>query len=362
MRQSVASFSSGQLRSIAGMVTGAFAVNALVNFGRNTLQRADDLGNFSNAVGVNVESLQALTWAMKEFGAASEDSARAKLVKLVDSQGKVINGNKSLAEAFQRLGISEREVASLGTAELLQRVAVGAQTSGTAVADLNEIFGRGSAFEMKDALDKLANDGMSNLITQAKAAGQVLDQELIGRLGQLNDDLERTSQQMGNFFVNIAAKGSNKFKDFFAFLGAASAVGLKEASRQMRNGEIGTEAERAEAAKGRPKEADRRGAEQAAREAALSQRKAQEAAALQAKIDAIMNAPSKSFAAGAPQAADQYARIGLFSGGQVNNRERMVSERQLAATQETARRLARIEELQGRTATATEATAERMGE
>lgn len=362
MRQGVTSFSTGQLRSLAGMVTGAFAVGSIINFGREAIKRADDLGNLSNAAGMSVESLQAMQWAMKEFGAATDESSTAKLMKLVNAQGQVINGNKSLSDAFRRLGISEKEVAELNTDQLLYRVAVGAKSSGTAVADLNTIFGKGAAFEMKDALDKLANDGMGNLIQQAKNAGQVLDQELISKMGQLNDDLDRTSRQAGNFLTEVAAKASNGLKNVAALYGAIGGVGIMEAVRQYSNGEIGVAREQNDAMGAKSKEAQRREAEKQARIDALQARKDAEKALTQSKIDKIMGAPMGAITVGAPVAADQYSRMGGFSGGQVNNSGRMVAERQLKVAEEMAKRLEKVQAIMENVETNTADTASNLEE
>jgi hypothetical protein len=298
---------------------------------------------------MNVEALQAFTWAAKEFGAASEESVTAKLVKLVDAQGKAIYGNKQMEDAFRRLGISLDEVARLGTDELLYRVARGAQTSGTAVADLNEIFGRGAAFEMKDALDKLANDGMGNLIDQAKAAGQVLETELIQKMARLNDDFARAKTEASNFFIQTVGWLNNWRKDFVDFWREVwGGKSLTEAGRMLTNNEIGANADvEADGIQLTPKAKEklRRYAEQRAREQALQDRLAREAAARQAKIDKIMGAPMPDISVTQPQAADQYARIGLFSGGQVNASGRIAAERQLKIQEEMARRLAKVEEI-----------------
>jgi hypothetical protein len=369
MRQGVTAFTSGQLRSIAGMVSGAFAVNSLINFGRNALQQADNLGNFSNAVGLSTDTLQSLVWAIKEFGAGTEESARAKLLKLVDAQGVAILGNKAMIATFERLGISEKDVAKLDTANLLLRVAEGARASGTAVADLNDLFGRGAAFEMQQALEKLAEVKLDGLRAEAVAAGQVLQEELIDRMGVFNDDLDRTITQTGNALIKAAAVITNIFKDLFAFLGAASSVGIREAVWQMRHGEIGTASERKTVKKGIEYQQDQ---ERAERERSLAERKAKEQAVIDKKKKAVEDDRAEALAkvkdekqaaisVAAPQAADQYARIGLFSGGQVQNKERAIAERQLEVAKEMRKRLDKIEEINERAAKALEKIDENTG-
>ena len=242
------------------------------------------------------------------------------------------------------------------------RVAKGAQSSGTAVADLNAIFGKGAAFEMKGALDVLANEGMQNLIEKAKSVGQVLDDEIISKLGQANDDLERTSRQAGNFMVVALANVANGIKNVSAFFGAAAGVGVFEAGKQYTNGEIGVPRERSDAGNAKTKEERRREAEKQARVDALNSRKAAEAALMQAKIEKIMNAPMGSISVGAPVAGDQYARMGLFSGGQVQNGSRMVAERQLRVTEEMNKRLEKVEQLMQSVKENTGATVEGLEE
>lgn len=344
MKQGVKTFVGGELRSVAGMVGSAFAVTAIAEWGRNLMEKSHDLMTFSRNVGLSTDQLQAFTHEAVEMGHATEDSVRSKLMRLVAAQEKVVNGNKEMTAAFARFGLTEEQVAGMGTEQLLTAIAKGAQESGTSVADLNAIFGRGAAIEFSDALKELNEKGFAGMVDGAKKAGVVLEESIIRQMENTRRELDRTKDQMSNFFASVANWIANGIKNFAAFWGAVSGVGFKEASQQWSSGQLGTEREKQDDEKRKAKEKAEEDAKKRSREEELAARKKHEADELQARKDKIMNAPMKITVSN-PQAADQYAKMGLFSGGQINNSARMLAERQLRVSEEINRRMDRVREL-----------------
>ena len=54
---------AGGFGKIAGIVAGAFAVNTVVNFGREMVKLGDDLGDLSTRTGITTDEIQKLQYA-----------------------------------------------------------------------------------------------------------------------------------------------------------------------------------------------------------------------------------------------------------------------------------------------------------
>lgn len=171
----VSGFSAGGMAAFAGLAGGAVALGTkivdvamkIVQLPLQFAQAAAALVRLSSTMNVSSSTLNEWKDAARSTGADADGFAN-KIVKMLDSQEKAVGGNKELTEAFGKLGISEKELATLNTEELLNRVASGAQKSGTAISDLNKIMGRGAAAEYGATLKVLADQGMTGVDKQTE--------------------------------------------------------------------------------------------------------------------------------------------------------------------------------------------------
>ena len=219
-KQQVEGFAKGQLAQLGGMIGGAFAVGAVVEFGRRALENADNLSKLSETVGITTDQLQGLQAAAKLNGMETTD-IDAGLAKLAKAQDEVVQGNKAIITTFQRLGISAQDAASMGTAELFDAIAKGAQNDATAIADLSDIFGRGMGTKMMPILKEIADNGFGGIVEKAKQAGLIIDSEVISKLAEANDDFERIQLQASNWLTTAGAGIGNFISDFSEFSGRA---------------------------------------------------------------------------------------------------------------------------------------------
>jgi len=275
IKQSVQSLGSGQIKQLGGMIGGAFAAGAIVSFGKELVDNAGKLQDFADSTGVSTDEMQSLSATARKYGADS-GFVESKLAKLKDSQESVLNGNGAMAEAFERLGISQKDAVGMELPELLEKIAAGSKNSATSFDDLNTIFGKDAAKQLSGMLGELADKGMGGLIDSAKAAGQVIDADVIAKLDDMGDSIDEVKGRIQTGATELLGWMADKVTDAAAFWGAVSGVGWDEASKQQSEGKIGVEAERAERKKDREAAIKKRKDEAANRAKLLAEKTAAE--------------------------------------------------------------------------------------
>ena len=90
------------LNSIAGKVAAAFAVEKLIEFGKQAIDTADEVGKMAQKVGISAESLSALSVQAK-LSDVGIDELQASLGKLSKNAAEAASGSKQQAAAFQAI-------------------------------------------------------------------------------------------------------------------------------------------------------------------------------------------------------------------------------------------------------------------
>jgi hypothetical protein len=180
----------GVNRSLAGMVrlgaglAAAFAVGALVNYGRSALEMASGLSEAAQRIGVTVEQLQIYRRAAEAAGASQEGLERSIGI-LNRTLGQARAGVPGAVQAFQALRIDPRQFATAGEAlrTVIERLnefrsdaemaAIGQRLFGRGFTDLIPLVREGTA-----GLDAATAAAVRNgLITaeQAQKADEAAD-------------------------------------------------------------------------------------------------------------------------------------------------------------------------------------------
>lgn len=191
---------------------GAFSVGAVLSGVREAIKGLDDLGDAAERLGVSTKTIQTLQFALGQFGGEAEDAIPA-LDKLSSKIGEAARGGGDLAEIFELNGISLRKANGemKSTEDLLPELAnlfagVGSQQEKFRLAV--ELFGRNAGPKMVSVLDQIAKEGLPSLANQAERAGQIIDDKLIKKAGELD-----------NQFKLIGTRFANAFKEFAVFVG-----------------------------------------------------------------------------------------------------------------------------------------------
>lgn len=192
-----------------------FGATAVLGYARNLMNTADALKDTSAQLGITTQELQGLGYAARVSGASSERLTQA-LGFLTDNLGAAQKGEGELAKTMRELGIP------LGTTmQVLYDLADAVKNADSAQAKMNittAAFGRGGR-ELVSFLDQGA-EGMRRQLEQAKAKGQIWDDETLRKL----DDAKDSFQTLEARLVNIAAVPTSKLIDQISnFLDRAAA-------------------------------------------------------------------------------------------------------------------------------------------
>jgi hypothetical protein len=96
---------SGTLRSLTGMVAGAFGVGAMVQLARATAENVNEMIRWSQRLNISIVEMNSWSTVAGQFGVRTEDVADA-LKELQLKAQDALTGGTSQAEMFERIGIS----------------------------------------------------------------------------------------------------------------------------------------------------------------------------------------------------------------------------------------------------------------
>lgn len=185
-----------QVTELKTNFSNSFAEFASVGFlgemAAKTLEYGHQVKSLSEQLGVNSEWLQRVGNVAKLYGADLETAGQS-LNKLIINQQKAIEGGKAQAEAFERFGISTKELTRLQPDELFNRIAdatKNAKDRGEAYADVVTVMGR-SAGKLFATLEQ----GSAKIKEQGDAMG-VLSSSTI-------DSLEDADRHIKIFEQNV---------------------------------------------------------------------------------------------------------------------------------------------------------------
>jgi hypothetical protein len=291
----------GSIATKAGAVGAAlYSVKKGMDYISSEVNAAEQLNMTSSALGIGTEQLQAFAFMAKQTGNVTQDELTGKLYKLQNSVDEVVNGSESMAKSFQNLGISQKEVVSLPIDKLLERIAQGARKSGTAVGDLNDIFGRGAAQALIGPLRELADKGFDRLTESAKQAGQVIEDDTLKRLENAGDRIEAFEKRLRNM-------GTRTLGAILGGLGIGPSDEQLEAARQAKLAEMEMQRQQ----------------KVAANELRLKEEAAKKQAAIDSKVIALNTKKAELAMSPTIQALDSFARIGAGSGSKANQIDAM---------------------------------------
>lgn len=395
MKQGVTAFTTGQLSSMAKSFVGAFATYKIAEFARSTMQAGKEALEASRNLKMSTEELQALSVTAQESGSSVEGMHTA-LARLQKAMNSAASGNKKMIDALRTLGLSGDFVAKhqgdMGA--VFEAVSKKISSSGDSMQVNNAagaVLGKGYV-DLNETMKKVAKEGLSAIKQGLLETGEIMTGQTVYAARQLEEAFDRLERRwrtrgrtglvgimggLGTVLDPDTGRDPTSKKLAMGLGAGGGLVGggalaltlgtggwgallipvLAALAGGAGAGAINTDWNKAsESLFGRPE--DMPGAAKAKTKADLLAEQANKKAiqdaldeiALGDKKKAILNAPMKDITVGAPVAADQFARMGLFSGGQVNNGPRILMERQIKVQEEMEKRLAKIEALDAKSA------------
>ena len=196
------------LKSAGKLVAGAFSIGAIAGFIGRVNSAADSINDLSGKLNASAANLSVIQLAAQQSG-GSVDGVTTAFGAMTNKIGEAVAGNKQAIAAFDKLGLSAKQLAGMRTDEAFQRIAdatskVGNQYERASAAQ--DIFGKGA----RD-IQGLLNEGTS-AIDGARAAleahGAALSDLDIARIGVMNDELGAQQTIIGNLATKMLASFS----------------------------------------------------------------------------------------------------------------------------------------------------------
>lgn len=181
---------------MVGIVGAAFSLGAIEETLRGlterTIEFADRMADTSKRLGVGVEFLQGFEYAAKQAGASVEDLVGV-IEKINANRIEALTGKAGNAQiqSFGRLGVSEGDLRSKRSDELLLQIGAAFKSGSTdsLIGAFKEIGGRGAG-----ALVGAFKDGLAEKIEESKSAGAIIAAEQIAVIKALKDQLTALTQ------------------------------------------------------------------------------------------------------------------------------------------------------------------------
>ena len=166
-------FATGVLKQVGGAIAGAFAVGAIINFGRKLLRVADDMATAAKVFDVSLVSLIAWKSAMAESGIGAEKFMKI-FGKIVSVQGDARRNVKTYTDALKDMNISVEEFKSIKPDEVLELFAKKlAESGGNAeyLQGMAKLLGM-RLIELKEVLIRVNEEGMGAFREEAEKAAE----------------------------------------------------------------------------------------------------------------------------------------------------------------------------------------------
>ena len=190
---------SGVAGKLAAALGGAFAVGRIAAFGKETLAAADAIGKFADRAGVSTDELQKMRYAFDLAGVG---------VEAVDKG--LLNFGKRLGKAHQGIGALKGGLKGGEEALLDMLMATDSQSEaldvifkamGAAETQRRKLAIADAAFGMAGlrmtAAFREGSDEFFRMKQEAEMLGVVLDESMIRKAEELNDQMSKVSKVIG---------------------------------------------------------------------------------------------------------------------------------------------------------------------
>lgn len=172
-------------------------ISTLVNASTQAAKTADDIMVLSQTTGMSTDKIQELKYSA-ELIDVSFETLSGSMTKMIRSMNTARNGSKEAAEAYQKLHVRIKEGngqlrdANTVFYEVIDKLGkVKNETERDAIA--MQIFGK-SARELNPLIEA-GSKGLQAFAEEAHNMGYVIDAESLGKLGALDDAMQRFTGQ-----------------------------------------------------------------------------------------------------------------------------------------------------------------------
>lgn len=208
-----------QIGGFAKAFAGGVAVSALSGLAgaaRAAVGEMADLADVADRVGIDVESFQGLQQGLKLAGVDASEATDA-LQAFTDRLGDAAKGQGTLAQVMAQSGVAltDSNGKMRNTLDILRDYADVVKNSPDAaqkMALVTEAFGRGGKAMVLAMSEGRA--GIDGMISDARAAGGVIDESMIRKAAELDDKFDLVGQRIGAIFKSGIVSAAEFFGMF----------------------------------------------------------------------------------------------------------------------------------------------------
>lgn len=177
--------------SVAGKLAGIASVAGIGEAVRRTVEYGGKVQDLSDRLGISTDAVQSWDYALRQSG-SSIDQAVGFFEKLSMARKAALSGDDKMVESFRRLGVTVGDLKSKRVEDLAGSIAKTFQAGDAQalIADLREVGGRGAG-EMAAAF----KSGLADMVAEAKSAGLIISEEVIGSLDAAGDRMSRLGME-----------------------------------------------------------------------------------------------------------------------------------------------------------------------
>lgn len=224
------SFGVAGLAGAAAAVGIGLAAKATYDMGRAAMQMGDEIADSAAQLDVSTDTLQELRFAIHEVG-GEYGAADAAISGFKNSVGQAEAGFKRALVPFAKLGFTREQLASMGSMDEKLAAVMDALA---AVGDEEERFALANKIglgAMVPLIDKGAA-GMARLRKEAQDLGFVMDAEVVKKLGDANDEFEKSAHiidvQLKASFAGLAVEIAHGSTALAGLLGKLKELGAED--------------------------------------------------------------------------------------------------------------------------------------
>lgn len=188
--------------TVGKALAGIFAVRGITGMVKNTIALNDELGKTADRLGIVVEDLQGLHFGAEQSGVsvATLDMALQRMTRRVSEAGV---GTGEAVKALKELRIEASDLSAMSVSkqfDVLADALAGVESEADQVRIAMKLFDSEGVKLLN--MMKNGSQGLSDFKDEAKDLGFVLSRDMIARLEDANDSLNRVSK-VGQGLKNV---------------------------------------------------------------------------------------------------------------------------------------------------------------
>jgi hypothetical protein len=213
----------GSLSRMAMNLAGPAALGLLA---KRAISTGSAITDMAKATNTGIEELQVLQFAARDAGASNEQMMNT-LVRIQKSASDASRGLSTATDAFDKLGINVDRLMGMKPEEMLTLLATKLHESKgdvTAYGAALDLLGTRNAPKMMEVLERLATDGFAKVSQEARAAGQIMSEDVAKDLDAAADKIERFTNKVTILMGNLLSL-FQKVGEGFGYLAGEAVYG-----------------------------------------------------------------------------------------------------------------------------------------